>query len=222
MIDALTNIDRVRLALAMVDAGYPWEIEIEYVEELLSAYDDLAAPQAQPAFPLRMGWQSMSTAPKDAEIIGQDSDGRIFNLRWEPDDSGENWYDVQGDQLAYPIRWMPMPSSASPPEQPSIAIDVEKAAIALHRAVWNYTSSWEHENPKLKDHYRSQVAVVINALAKEQTEYLSGCQLRGPGECQSRGMCLSDACQHAGKVIVKRICVEAKVDGILYPAKEPI
>jgi hypothetical protein len=112
--------------------------------------------------------------------------------------------------------------SSAPPEQPSIAINVEKAAIALHRAVWNYTLSWEHENPKLKDHYRAQVAVVIKALAKEQPEYLSGCQLRGPGECQSRGMCLSDACQHAGKVIVKRMCVETQVDGILYPAKEPI
>jgi len=67
----------------------------------------LAAP---PATPLRgREWQHMSTAPKDAEIIGQDSDGRIFNLRWEPDDSGENWYDVHGDQLAYPIRWMPIP-----------------------------------------------------------------------------------------------------------------
>lgn len=62
----------------------------------------------------------MSTAPKDAEIIGQDPDGRIFNLRWEPDDCGENWYDVHGDQLAYPVRWMPMPS-ASPPEQPAAA-----------------------------------------------------------------------------------------------------
>jgi hypothetical protein len=52
--------------------------------------------------------------------------------------------------------------------QPSVAIDVEKAAIALHRAIWrNYTLSWEYENPKLKDHYRAQVAVVINALVKQ-------------------------------------------------------
>ena len=73
-------------------------------------------PAAQPASPLRgRDWQQMGTAPKDAEIIGQDPDGRIFTLRWEPDDCGENWYDVHGDQLAYPVRWMPMPS----PEQPA-------------------------------------------------------------------------------------------------------
>ncbi len=54
-------------------------------------------------------WRPMIIAPKDAEIIGLDSDGRIFNLRWEPDDAGENWYDVHGDQIAYPVRWMPMP-----------------------------------------------------------------------------------------------------------------
>lgn len=54
-------------------------------------------------------WQPMSTAPKDREIIGIECDGRIFNLRWEPDDCGENWYDVHGDQLAYPTCWAPMP-----------------------------------------------------------------------------------------------------------------
>ena len=48
-------------------------------------------------------------------------------------------------------------------------------------------------------------------------EYFSDCQLRGPGECQSRGICLSMSCKHAGKAIVKRVCVEPQVDGILYP-----
>jgi len=93
MTEGLTNIDRVRLALAMADAGYSWEIEIEYVEELLSAFDALTA----------------------------------------------------------------------------------------------------------------------------QPEYLSGCQLRGPGECHSHGMCQSMACRNAGKIIVKRVCVEAKEAGIVYP-----
>src|SRR6266852_4484365 len=55
-------------------------------------------------------WRPMIIAPKDTEIIGLDSDGRIFNLRWEMDDSGENWYDVHGDQLACPVRWMPLPA----------------------------------------------------------------------------------------------------------------
>lgn len=39
--EPLTNIERVRLALAMADAGYKWEVESEYVEALLKAYDDL-------------------------------------------------------------------------------------------------------------------------------------------------------------------------------------
>jgi len=94
----------------------PSDSERTMIEDAIEGY--LAA---QPASPLRGKWQPMSSAPKDAEIIGQDPDGRIFNLRWEPDDCGENWYDVHGDQLAYPVRWMPMPSSASPPEQPAAA-----------------------------------------------------------------------------------------------------
>lgn len=57
-----------------------------------------------------LGWQAMETAPKTDEFIGQDTDGRVFNCRWEADDCGENWYDVHGDQLAYPIRWMPLPA----------------------------------------------------------------------------------------------------------------
>lgn len=61
-----------------------------------------------------------------------------------------------------------------------------------------------------------EIIFFLDQLAA-QPEYLSGCQLRGPGECQSRGMCQSMACVHRGKVIVKRVCVEAQVDGIVYP-----
>ena len=43
---------------------------------------------------------------------------------------------------------------------------VEEAAIALHRSVWNYTSPWEYENPKLKDHYRDSVRVVFAVLGR--------------------------------------------------------
>jgi hypothetical protein len=43
---SMTGIERVRLALAMADAGYEWEVEIEYVEELLTAYDALKFPPA--------------------------------------------------------------------------------------------------------------------------------------------------------------------------------
>src|SRR5216684_145869 len=65
---------------------------------------------SRPDLGMGQEWRLMIIAPKDAEIIGQDTDGRIFNLRWEPDDSGENWYDIHGDQIAYPVRWMPLPA----------------------------------------------------------------------------------------------------------------
>ena len=57
-----------------------------------------------------LGFRPMQTAPKDADFIGQDSEGRVFNCRMERDDCGENWYDVHGDQLGYPVRWMPLPA----------------------------------------------------------------------------------------------------------------
>jgi hypothetical protein len=47
--EGLTNIERVRLALAMADAGYEWDVELEYVEALLRAYDDLRAPAQRPS-----------------------------------------------------------------------------------------------------------------------------------------------------------------------------
>jgi hypothetical protein len=43
---------------------------------------------------------------------------------------------------------------------------IEEAAIALHRSVWNYTSPWEYENPKLKDHYRDSARVVFGVLSR--------------------------------------------------------
>ena len=39
----MDGIEQVRLALAMSDAGYKWEVGIEYVIELLEAYDRLSA-----------------------------------------------------------------------------------------------------------------------------------------------------------------------------------
>ena len=36
------NIECVRLALATHDAGYPWEVESEYVADLLQAHDKAA------------------------------------------------------------------------------------------------------------------------------------------------------------------------------------
>jgi hypothetical protein len=34
---------------------------------------------------------------------------------------------------------------------------------------------------------------------RAQSEYLFGCQLRGPGECQKEGKCLSASCVNYGK-----------------------
>lgn len=67
---------------------------------------------ALPSEAIGREWQDISTAPLEIEFIGQDSDGRVFNCRCEADDCGENWYDVHGDQLSYPIRWMPLPPSS--------------------------------------------------------------------------------------------------------------
>src|SRR5216684_349137 len=97
------------------------------------------SPQEQPAAApaTEREWQPMSLAPKVAEIIGMDSDGRIFNMRWEPDDSGENWYDVHGDQLAYPVRWMPMPFPAASDKKtpaPKLNADRENKTYYLERS----------------------------------------------------------------------------------------
>jgi hypothetical protein len=54
--------------------------------------------------------------------------------------------------------------------------------------------------------------------AERIPQHLSGCL--HPGECQSRGMCQSMSCRNAGKVIVKRVCVEPKEAGIVYPKVE--
>lgn len=55
-------------------------------------------------------WQSIETAPKDGtEVIYQDSDGRVSTCAWQADDCGHSWYDIHGDQLAYPRRWMALP-----------------------------------------------------------------------------------------------------------------
>jgi hypothetical protein len=40
----------------------------------------------------------------------------------------------------------------------------EEVAIALHKAVWNHTSSWEYENPKLKEHYCAMAEVAIKTV----------------------------------------------------------
>jgi hypothetical protein len=62
----------------------------------------------------------------------------------------------------------------------------------------------------------TKLYALYDAIRSAQPEYFSGCQLRGPGECQSRGMCQSMSCKNSGKVIVTRKCVEPKVDGIVY------
>jgi hypothetical protein len=49
-------------------------------------------------------------------------------------------------------------------------------------------------------------------------QMLPGCQLRGPGECQKEGKCLSASCVNYGKTEYRpRMTLEAQVDGILYP-----
>jgi hypothetical protein len=77
------------------------------------------------------------------------------------------------------------------------------------------TMSWEEFTDfgaKLAD--LRQAAISDSA----QPEYLTGCQLRGPGECQSRGMCQSLSCKHAGKTIRPRYMAEPREDGIKYPS----
>jgi hypothetical protein len=40
------------------------------------------------------------------------------------------------------------------------------------------------------------------SIEAAQPEYLSGCQLRGPGECQKEGKCMSASCVNYGKEII--------------------
>lgn len=64
-----------------------------------------------------------------------------------------------------------------------------------------------------------RIAQILESAA--QPEYLSGCQQRGPGECQKEGKCMSEACVHYNKTECRpRMMVLAQVDGILYPTKE--
>lgn len=56
------------------------------------------------------GWRTMETAPKDgAPFIYQDSDEAVSTCSWQSDDCGHSWWDIAGDQIAYPVRWMPLP-----------------------------------------------------------------------------------------------------------------
>jgi hypothetical protein len=54
--------------------------------------------------------RKMDSAPRNIEFMGRDSEGRVFNCRWQNDDCGGDWYDVHGDQLGYPVCWMPLPA----------------------------------------------------------------------------------------------------------------
>jgi hypothetical protein len=64
----------------------------------------------------------------------------------------------------------------------------------------------------------TKLYALYDAIRAAQPEYLSGCL--HPRDCQRLGMCQSQSCKHAGKVIVKRVCVELKESGILYPGIE--
>jgi len=47
---------------------------------------------------------------------------------------------------------------------------------------------------------------------------LSGCQLRGPGECEKEGRCMSTSCVHYGKTECRpRMTVLARDPNVLYP-----
>lgn len=48
-------------------------------------------------------------------------------------------------------------------EAATIPAPVEAAAKAMHQTLLWGTTPWEYENPKLRDHYRAQACVAINA-----------------------------------------------------------
>jgi hypothetical protein len=48
-------------------------------------------------------------------------------------------------------------------EAATVPAPVEATAKAMHQAVWRATTPWEYDNPKLRDHYRFQAWVAINA-----------------------------------------------------------
>jgi hypothetical protein len=117
---------REKLALALLKRRYPHRTDLDrmvtnfidcrpnpgaFSKDIEGAFwdADVAITLLRPSPAIGGARHPMFTAPKDRELIGIDSDDRVFNLRWEPDDCGENWYDVHGDQLAYPVAWMSLP-----------------------------------------------------------------------------------------------------------------
>lgn len=72
--------------------------------------ENQAAYTYRPLFAVAQGWQDISTAPHDDQpIIYQDADGAVSTCSWQFDDCGASWWDIAGDQLAHPVRWMPLP-----------------------------------------------------------------------------------------------------------------
>jgi hypothetical protein len=59
---------------------------------------------------------------------------------------------------------------------------------------------WVPNGNSIKQDEARKIANAILALA--QPEYLTVCQLRGPGECQKEGKCLSASCVNYGKEII--------------------
>ena len=50
-------------------------------------------------------WTEMFGAPKDGTVfIYQNEEGDVSTCSWQKDDCGFNWYDISGDQIAYPVR----------------------------------------------------------------------------------------------------------------------
>ena len=54
-------------------------------------------------------WRSMETAPKDGSVVIYRHDDGLGRMSWQPDDCGHDWYDLDGDQIAHPEGWLPMP-----------------------------------------------------------------------------------------------------------------
>lgn len=110
----MTPIEQVRCALAMAEAGYKWELCIDYAEALLSAYDSQAAEltrlqQSESALREAQAWRPMETAPHNKEILGTWG-GCVQIVIFSPTSkewyAGENW--IQTKDL---LGWMPLPAA---------------------------------------------------------------------------------------------------------------
>lgn len=110
------DIERIARAMALADSremilATSDESQLGHMSD--AGWKDYQHMAIAAAETMDQEWQPISTAPNDGQpFIYQDSDEAVSTCSWQSDDCGFSWWDIAGDQIAYPVRWMPLPSVA--------------------------------------------------------------------------------------------------------------